>query len=317
MLICDQISPFTFSPDEENDWNPISPLHLTDAEVTIFILSPNGVVYLDAVDDLMFAAHDDTLTPGLYRADDHFQVLGCAERYQICPTATETSLCTALDSRSHVYQQIHYIGLNQAQFTTAELVLNISETANVFTSVFPISSTALVARDRVIQDLISEGLPNYQWQLEASNLFEISLARLQEAVMDFASKSYPFVTGQNLIPPSPDQEKYICHNQKIRDIGGYESFTVAAILIIVIVGLFLLILGATIDSCFETVQRRFGWKPHKMMQWITDGNFQLQRIAMSESGYGSWRGAMDEIPVTRRGDILAVPRENYDGLLVY
>ena len=315
MLI--QNSPITFSPDEENYWDPIPPLHLIDAEVTIFIMSLNGVSYLDAVDDLMFAAHDSFLTPGLYRADDYYQVLGCAERYQVCPTSKETASCTAVNSRSHIYQQIHNIGLNQAQLTTAELVLNISETANVFTSVFGIGSTALLARDRVFQDLLSEGLPNNQWQLEATNFFGISLARLQESVMDFASKSYPFVTGQNLIPPSPEQEKYICHNQKIRDIGGYESFTAAAVLLIIVVGLIILILGATIDSCFAMVQRRFRWKSHKMMKWTTDGKFQQQRIAMSESGYGRWTGTFDEIPVTTRGDVLAVPRQNSDGLLVY
>lgn len=84
--------------------------------------------------------------------------------------------------------------------------LEYPRNSECLTSVFGICSSALLARDRGTQDLLSEGLPNNQWQLEASNFFDISLARLQASVMDFASKSYPFVTGQNLIPPSPDQE---------------------------------------------------------------------------------------------------------------
>jgi hypothetical protein len=38
---------------------------------------------------------------------------------------------------------------------------------------------------------------------------------------------------------------------------------------------------------------------------------------MSESGYGSWTGVFDEIPLTARGDVLAVPRVNDAEMLVY
>lgn len=265
----------------------------------------------------MFAAHNTTLTPPFYRADNFYRVMGCTEQYQICPTGEETDSCTTTDSRFHVYQQLHEIGLNEAQIVTAELIMNISETANIFTSVFGIGSAALLAHDLVFQDLLSEGLPNNQWELEAVNFFAISLARLQASVLQFSSKSSEVAEDQHVVAASTDQQKYLCNNQKIRDIGGYESFTAAAVWFIIIVGLIILILGATIDSCFAIIQKRFHWQYHRLIQWKTDNKFQQQRIAMYESGYGSWTGATDEIPLTERGDVLAVPMTDRDGMTVY
>ena len=111
-----------------------------------------------------------------------------------------------------------------------------------------IGSASLLAHDLVFQDLLSEGLPDNQWQLEASNFFAISLARLQASVLEFSAKSSQVAEDQYLVAASTEQEQYLCNNQKIRDIGGYELFTAAAVWLIIIVGLIILILGATIDS---------------------------------------------------------------------
>lgn len=301
---------------DDNVWVPISQLYRTDADVSIFILSANGVTYLDAVDDPMYSAHDTSEAP-YYRADDYYQVLGCVEQYQVCPAGTGSVICTSIDSQAHVFTQLHEIGLNQAQVAAAELVMNISIDANVFASVFGIGRAALLAGDQVFQEILSESLPDNQWQLEANNFFAISLARLQASVIEFTSKSSDNMVGQYLMPASSDQQRYLCNNQKIRNVGGYESFTAAAVFIIIGVGLIILIISTTIDTCFEAFQKHFQWKYHKVMQWKTDSKFQQQRIAMAESGFGTWTGAYKAIPLIARGEMLAIPRRDRNGMLVY
>lgn len=73
------------------------------------------------------------------------------------------------NSRFHAYEQLHLIGLYEARVTTTELVMNVSVTANMFTSVLGIGSTAFLAHDRVFQDLPSEGLPGDQRKPEAGS----------------------------------------------------------------------------------------------------------------------------------------------------
>lgn len=273
------------------------------------------MVYLDSVDDPLYAAHDIT-SLGFYFSDWYFRVLGCVEQYQICSDSRMTS-CTSLDAHVHVSKQIHDIELNAAQMATADLFMNFTATANIIMSVFGPGSSALLAGDSVFTNFISEGLPSNQWQLESNNFFAMSLARVQALVIDYASKSSTLAVGEFLTSPSSDEQRYLCNNTKMRNVGGYESFIAAAVCIIVGVGLVIIIIGWKIDAVFGAIQKRFQWRYDKVEQWKTDSMFQQQRIALSVSGYGHWTGAYDDIPLTGQRDVLAVPRKNDDGLLVY
>jgi hypothetical protein len=304
-----------YSPGNSGTWNPIPVLQRDDADVSIFIVSANSVYYPDEVYDPLFAAHVN-ISDGFYRANQYYNVLGCADQYQVCPTAMDDASCTSTNSQGHVYSLLHHIGLNEAQVVAAELVMNISFFTDTTASVVGLGAAALLANDQLTANQISGTLPDTQWQLEASNLFAISLARLQASVPVFTSKSSDFFPGQYVGSPTPDQQRYICNNQKIRNIGGYESFTAAAIWIIIGVGLIILFLGSTIDLCFGFVQKRRQWKYYKVLQWKTDSKFQQQRIAMSSSGKGTWTSDED-IPLTLRGEILAVPRRGHGDMLVY
>jgi hypothetical protein len=225
--------------------------------------------------------------------------------------------CTSLDTQDHVSKQIHDINLNAAQMVTADLFMNFTVTANILTSVFGPGSSALLAGDNFFTNFVSESLPDNQWQLESNNFFAMSLARLQALVIDYASKSSDLTIWESLASPSSDAQRYLCNNTKIRNIGGYESFTAAAVCIILGVGLVILIVGWKIDAVFGAIQKPFQWRYHKVEQWKTDSMFQQQRIALSASGYGNWTGAYEEIPLTDHGDVLPVPKRNSAGLLVY
>lgn len=310
--------PVLYNPGDTGVWSPIPELRRSDADVSIFIISANSVYYYDAVSDPLFAANV-IVTAGPYtfhRANQFYNVLGCVEKYQVCSTPPSGTSCTQANSRDAVYAESHHIGLNPAQLVAAELFLNISFYGSTSTSAFGLGAASLLANDQVADDQISASLPDNQWQLEASNLFALSLARLQAAVPVFTSKS-EFSTGQYVAPPTQDQQRYICHNQKIRNIGGYQSFTAAAVWIIIGAGLLILVLASTIDSCFEFIQKRRQWKYYKVVQWKTDSKFQQQRIAMSSSGKGTWTGADESIPVTLRGEVLAVPKRGPGDALVY
>lgn len=301
--------PYTYNPEDGNAWLPIPELNRADADVTIYVLSANSLSYIDAVDDPLYAAHLSNVTEGFFRPDNLYQVLGCAEQYQICGSGSVTT-CTSVDARFHVRKQFRTIGLNPAQTAVADLFMNLTNTANIFSSAFGLGTGALLARDVVFDDLASQALPGNQWELEASNFFAISLARLQAFFVDFTSKSSDFVMGQSLSPATADQQRYICERQKVRNLGGYESFTAAAIFIILGVGMLILIVAWSLDSIVGYVRDRTQWHHYAIEQWRTDSwkeERQIQRthhrIATPSTGTGVWSGEYEGVPLAQYQDV--------------
>jgi hypothetical protein len=309
-------SPVIHYPNRSNSWFPIPELLLTDADESIYIMSANSLNYLDVVDDPMYSAHILDQFTGYYRPDNFYQVLGCAEQYQICGSGMVTN-CTQLDSRWHVFQQLPEMDLNPAQLAIAEQFLNISTEANIFTSVFGIGSSALLARDQVFSDILSGSLPSNQWQLEAENIFAMSLARMQSSIIEYTSKSSAVSQGESITPPTSDQQQYLCNNQLMQNVGAYQSFYAAALVIVLAVGLFIAILGMTIDSIIGAWLSLFLTQQFRTEQWKTDNMFQQQRLAFSGRGHGTWAGDLRGIPTTQLGDRLAVPHQDAAGTLVY
>lgn len=308
-----------YNPGEYNVWFPIPELNRTDADVIIYVISANGLSYVDTVDDPLYSAHlNDTLPNGtpFFRADNLYQVMGCAEQYQICGSGSVTT-CTSVNARWHVLKEFRTIGLNPAQTAVADLFMNITANANMFSSSFGLGTAALLARDVVFDDLMSQALPANQWQLEASNLFAISLARIQSFFVDFTSKSSNFPMGQSLAPATADQQQYICAKQTIRNLGGYESFTAAGIFTIIGAGLLLLVLSWSLDSIIGFMREKLDWHYYSIGQWRSDswkGERTIeqphQRIGTPSTGTGVWSNGYEGVPLTHYEDVYSNSRRN-------
>lgn len=54
------------------------------------------------------------------------------------------------------------------------------------------------------------------------------------------------------------------------------------------------------------VQKRRGWKDYARLEWCTNETLQLQRLAHEELDVGTWSHALDAVPRTAKGEVLAV-----------
>lgn len=139
------------------------------------------------------------------------------------------------------------------------------------------------------------GLPNNQWTIEIAYWFAISMAKLQQKVVDFATgplyidKNLQFVQGR---PNS-------CGRQKIRNKAGYISFSVFGIFIIVGIGGILIFISLVLDSVVGYFRISFDWKDYKRLQWISDEQLELQRLAYPDGVEGQENSEGNAVAETR------------------
>jgi len=80
-----------------------------------------------------------------------------------------------------------------------------------------------------------EPLPIDQWHIEVANWFAISLAKLQELVLEFAGgPSDPELLAYVQYPTGPEIAK-LCYNQLLQLPSGYTNFDFGAIVIVTLV----------------------------------------------------------------------------------
>ena len=246
--------------------------------------------------------HVDDTDYSYYLSDRYVNVLGCTDQHQFCNPATGN--CTQLTASDPVFQEIPTIGLNEVQTATAlRLGLPILF-MNTYFSVNPRGVNAFRASE-TIHDGIQVALPNNQWITEVSSWFGVSLAKLQQKTIQYATgPSYDIQT----IGPSTKEEVNMCENQIIRSQGGTVSFSVLGLCIILIFGGILIVTSLVIDSLVGLIRRKLDWKKYKSLQWSLDEKLQLQRLAYEEAGQGDWSGCAGSVPVMKNGVRIGVPK---------
>lgn len=285
-----------------NDWMPLPDLRRDDGDVTLVFVSAHNVNYPTPVDDPLFAANDQTSSSGrtVYKADNTAGVVGCVDQIQLRGSSTEES--TPITSYTGVLQEADKLNLNAMQNATATRFLVGGTVTITYTSVFGLNERALRAQDATF-DVRSSGLPGNQWQIEASGWFETSLAMLQDQVVEYASKDgegiYPF--GKlNLIKGRGTEETSMCWQQKVRNVGGYQSFSILGISIIIGVGIFVIVISWFLQSLVDATRSEA--QQTKRLLWIVDSVLQQNRLAFQGAGYISWSKGTGAVPVYS-GDI--------------
>lgn len=197
------------------------------------------------------------------------------------------------------------IGLNQDQLVTAGQLEPITASLVTYSSVNSRGANALLASETV-SDLSQIQLPDTQWMTEVNTWFAISMAKLQQKVIEYATGPGSIPDGMVLSRPLPAQEK-LCKNQIVRTFNGTISFSVLGVAIILIVGSLLLSISLTLPLLVGALRHVFKWKKHKGLQWTIDSKLQMQRLAYEEAGQGYWTGGASPVPVTRENDLLGMP----------
>ncbi|KAI9832552.1 MAG: hypothetical protein M1819_004342 [Sarea resinae] len=297
-----------------NTWLPVDDLNRTDADVSLFFLTPNAIGFAEPVDDPFFAAHQPrwAVTNGVnqtwYDTDYYIHLMGCSDQHQYCnPT---TGACTALTSSQLAVNELPSLGLNYEQHFTGTRIGLILGSINTYFAVNGRGAAALRARDSVYES--TQGpLPDNQWTVEASSWFAVGLAKLQRATVDYATGPATTQTGSYVQAPLDPVSTAQCRAQKVRQSTSHVSFSVLGVAIILVVGSLIILVSLALEPLVGAVERHLrlprGRKPHRFLSWVLDDKLQLQRLAYEEAGMGVWHGATDAVPVTAHGDRFGLP----------
>ncbi|KAM0796423.1 hypothetical protein BDR22DRAFT_976173 [Usnea florida] len=293
-----------------NAWYPIDALNRTDADVSLYLLAANSILYDAPVTDPFYAAstpytNAEGTNSGYYQADQPVTALACTDQHQYCnPTNRQ---CTPLTSSTLAGQALvkNNIGLNQDQSVTALRILPVTAFLGTYNSVSSRGANALRASETV-DELQQIQLPNTQWMTEVNTWFAVSMAKLQQKIIEYAAGPSSIPDGLSVARPLPIQEK-MCKSQIVRSFNGTTSFSVLGVAIILIVGSLLISISLVLPLLVGALRHVFKWKKHKGLQWTIDSKLQMQRLAYEEAGQGSWTGGASSVPVTRENDLLGMP----------
>ena len=189
--------------------------------------------------------------------------------------------------------------------TCSRLQLNLGF-ASTYSSVKGRGSSSLRAQE-TLDDLDQAPLPNNQWMTEVSSWFAVSMAKLQQSTVQYATGPPHLVAGSHLWKPTDDIDVAMCGSQKVRNSFNTLSFSVLGVAIILVVGAMLIFANLVLDLLVGCIQHRWNIGNHRRLQWVLDEKLQLQRMAYEEAGIGTWSGTTDAVPVTAYGERLGLP----------
>ncbi|TVY39346.1 hypothetical protein LSUB1_G002876, partial [Lachnellula subtilissima] len=290
-----------------NNWTPISDFNRTDADSTMFFLSTNGVDNMDPVTDPLFAATravNKTLNSGAvatrYISTAYTSAMGCIEQFQICNPSKSPPLCTPLVKWGDLGDYVEKIGLNDLQYSTATTMFVASLQSKLWAAVNGRDGSSLKAQSTVLSLTQVAALPPNQWQLELDGWFATSLAVLQQQIVEIATGPTNFNNYSVIDAPSDKYDREICTRQMVRNVGGYQNFSTLGVSLIIGLGSLLVIVGASIDSIWASIQTHVlkkRYTSYGRLAWESDGYLQLQRMAQESAGHDNWVNCDGHIPV--------------------
>lgn len=274
-------------------------------------LATNAVMYKSPVLDPLYRATipiSGTDSSGkiltTYTQDFWVSVLACADRFQFRNPANGIS--TSLTSFSALGKETNSLRLTKLQLATVRSLYYTIGSSITYQTVQSRGANSLRASDIVGgTDHLSPGLPDNQWQIEATELFSVSMAKLQQQIIGYATGPTYIHEGMRFTQGDKD----LCQRQKIRGVSGYLSFSVLGVSIILILGCLFIITALVLDSTVGFFRRKHDWKDHKRLQWAVDEKLQIQRLAFERAGQGTWTGGTDAVPMTRADDWLLLGQD--------
>lgn len=172
--------------------------------------------------------------------------------------------------------------------------------------IFGRGPAALRAQESV-SGIASGPLPNNQWMIEVESWFATGLARLQQAVVQYATGPPNVVEGAYISKPTDPISKTMCDNQRVRTTNNAMNFSTLGIVIILVVGGLLISTSLVLDTVVGSVQRKWKMRDYQRVQWALHEKLQLQRLAYEEAGMGTWSGGTSFVPVTKFGETFGMP----------
>jgi hypothetical protein len=291
--------------------NPIPELDVEDGDMTMLFLS-NQALYTDEVTDPWFSATSQNETRGIglrtqdhngWRPDHVVSALGCVERYQFC----NGDRCTPL---SGLYttnpNEDNGLKLNPVQAAVFNTVWQAAWALKIGFAVVLLGEDMLLAQRFVQAAGRSASSPVYsnQWQREVENIHNVSLAALQRRVVEFAAPpdvaTQPGVSSHQFLarPELNSTLGQICRSVKIRSTS-HISFSTLGLATILIVGVLVIILNASMESfVFWSRSRGRETAQYKTREWKEGHVLELQRAVFDKQRVTRWDEISRETLIT-------------------
>jgi hypothetical protein len=242
----------------------------------------------------------------------HF--LGCADQHQFCKS-NDFDQCTALTGFRLLDNSLNNIPWTPVQRAVTDRIRSTLNFSQIYHSVAGRGAEALLANEKVTQT-VSDVLPDNQWTIELGNWFATSLARLQHAMVEYATGPFEPPSEMIILPPKSKQDSDLCHAQIVRATGSYQSFSILALALVSGFGVLIIAVSFTLERFAQISQqlwKRGGEKgKERLLRWTMDGKLQMMRMAYENIGIGEWLRKEHSTPITKElGPIFKLP-ENVD-----
>ena len=165
-----------------DSWQPIPELSVSDADVSVFFLETNDIVYSTPVVDPWFAAEEGPFSRSTsygnityYQSNLPVKALACVQQYQFCnPSLNHNESCTPLMGIFEAARSAPATVFSQSKDIDRFLwsLSAIQNMAGGFTEIsMVLRGGSLLASDYVSQ-FGQDGLPDNQWELELEHWFK-------------------------------------------------------------------------------------------------------------------------------------------------
>jgi hypothetical protein len=277
----------------------------TDADISILFLTPNSISYNASVDDPFFLTGANYTIPvkgeeyTLYAPAYYVNAMGCIEQHRFC-NPTVTNLCTPYTAYLNfrdIPGPLTTLNYNPTQLATAERIASGLEMTLTFNSINNRRGAALLASQTVSDLLQTKNLPVNQWRVEVENWFAVSLAKLQQGILEFAGGPLdPEIVPYVQFPVETDTAR-LCYNQLVQLPSGYVNFDFGAILVATFIGIFFFVVGMVFEWVAERCIQKWG-RGRGLKEWVEDGQFQLLKRIYAAQNISGWENVEDDFPIT-------------------
>lgn len=230
--------------------------------------------------------------------------MACIDQHQFCNP--NNYQCTEFTSSALSVTQAGSIGMNSVQdVIVGRLSLQLA-LISTYGNIGGRGGSALRAQE-LVHDLQSDPIPNDQWMVEVGYWFNTGLAKLQRAMVEFASGPANVIDGAHVQKPPGIIAESLCHSQMVHSPSGTISFSILGLALVLVIGSILILTYLILDTVVGYFQKKKHIGRHRRLKWILDENLQLQRLAYEAAEMGNWSGGTAAVPVTKPGETFELP----------
>ncbi|KAF7519887.1 hypothetical protein G7054_g12945 [Neopestalotiopsis clavispora] len=321
-------------PENGSYYVPMPGLQRSDGDVTIVHLAGYGVVFEEPGADAWYrpfvrgkdnlhitTARDNEAIP-YYIPEEPASPLGCVEQYQFCNSARpDNSSCGPLASfRDAILGATTFFNMTVDEMVNAQGPISPKENraasllwwlgtilatnaSSIYYLIQHLGAKSLASQSQLFSGA-QYALPSNQWQIDVANWFDTLLALQQASYIStvIGPDDQELLDGAWYSFEDTD-EGVFCDSQKMRS-STHTSFSVFGLCFTYVTGALIILISAIIEPILTFFFKRRGYQRFRELEWATNQQLQLHRLAHEPLGYGNWTRATKFVPMTEKDEYL-------------